>query len=86
MSTHPALERAERYLETAAAMIELGDIESSISRSYYAMFYVVRALLAEKGITPKTHSGMRNQSGLHMVKAGLVSKRYAALLDTAEEL
>ena len=54
MSAHDALQRALRYLDTAALVLEDGDFESAVSRSYYAMFYVARAVLEQKGVTPKT--------------------------------
>ena len=49
MSAEDAAARAERYLETAEMLIEEGDYESSVSRSYYAMFFVARALLKKLG-------------------------------------
>jgi uncharacterized protein (UPF0332 family) len=45
MSGEDAIARAERYLKTADMLIEDGDYESSVSRSYYAMFFIARALL-----------------------------------------
>ena len=86
MSTDDAIQRAHRYLDTATLLIEEGDFESSVSRAYYAMFYIARALLKRDGITPKTHSGLRNQFGLHFVKKGDLSTRFADMLNDAEEL
>ncbi len=86
MSTNDAIERARRYLDTAALLIEEGDFESSVSRAYYAMFYVARALLEQDGITPKTHSGLRNQFSLRFIKTGDLPERFAAVLNDAEEL
>lgn len=86
MSAPDAIARAERYLRTAELLVEDGDYASSVSRSYYAMFYVARALLREKDSTPKTHSGLRNQFGLHFVKEGSLPERFAQMLNDAEEL
>jgi len=33
------IERAEKYLRSAEILLEEGDYESSVSRTYYAMFY-----------------------------------------------
>jgi uncharacterized protein (UPF0332 family) len=33
------IERANKYLNSAELLIKEGDFESSVSRSYYAMFY-----------------------------------------------
>ena len=37
--------KARRYLKSAKLLLEDGDYESSISRSYYAMFYCAEAVL-----------------------------------------
>jgi uncharacterized protein (UPF0332 family) len=86
MSADDAIQRAHRYLDTAVLVLEEGDFESCVSRAYYAMFYVARALLSQEGITAKTHSGLRNQFGLHFIKTGDLPKRFADRLNDAEEL
>jgi len=86
MSAEDAVVRAERYLKTADMLIEDGDYESSVSRSYYAMFFVARALLRQAESEPQTHSGIRNQFGLHFVKEGPLSERFAGMLNDAEEM
>lgn len=86
MSAEDAIQRARRYLDTAALVLEEGDFESCVSRAYYAMFYVARALLSQEEITPKTHSGLRNQFGLHFIKTGDLPERFADMLNDAEEL
>lgn len=43
------LERSRRYLKSAELLLEEGDYESSVSRTYYAMFYSVEALLLTRG-------------------------------------
>ncbi|MDX1489271.1 MAG: HEPN domain-containing protein, partial [Acidiferrobacterales bacterium] len=60
-----AVARARKYLQTAQRDIDHGDYESSVSRAYYAMFYVTRALLQQEQIEARTHSGIINQFGLH---------------------
>ncbi len=86
MSAEDAIARAKRYLETAELLINEGDYASSVSRSYYAMFYVTRALLERSGSKPNTHSGLRNQFGLHFVKEGPLSEQFAQMLNDAEEM
>ncbi len=86
MSVQNALRRAQRYLKTAALLLEEGDYESSVSRAYYAMFYLVRELLRQKGIEPSTHSGTLNQFGLHFVKTGILPARLSKTFGDAQEL
>lgn len=78
--------RAERYLRTADILIGEGDYASSVSRLFYAMFYVARALLKQVESPPETHSGLRNQFGLHFVKDGPLAERFARMLNDGEDM
>ena len=53
--------------------IENGFWATAMNRLYYACFYAV-ALLLEKGIQSKTHSGTKQMFGLHFVKTSIVSQ------------
>jgi len=68
------LEKAKKTLIEAKDNIELGHWHAATNRLYYACFYAVCALLVQKGITARTHSGVVNQLGLHFVKEGLISE------------
>lgn len=68
------LEKAKKTLIEAKDNIELGHWHAATNRLYYVCFYVVCALLIQKGITARTHSGVLNQFGLHFVKKGLISE------------
>ncbi|MEN8265002.1 MAG: HEPN domain-containing protein [Nitrospirota bacterium] len=46
------ISRASKYIKSAAMLIAEEDYESSVSRSYYAMFYCIEALLLTKGSAP----------------------------------
>jgi uncharacterized protein (UPF0332 family) len=81
-----AIRSADQYLRSAHLLLEAGDYRSSVSRSYYAMFYVTRALLRDVDVRTKTHSGLRRQFGLHFVKSGRIETRFARMLDTAEDM
>ncbi|GEM_PF-6205468 len=45
------IERAEKSLKSAGYLLELGDYEACVSRSYYAMFYIAlrRRRFSERG-------------------------------------
>lgn len=75
--------RADRYLASAEALIELGDHESAVSRSYYAMSYAARAALRERGIEPRTHAGVVSEFGRVFVKSGEVERTHLAALSRA---
>lgn len=58
------LERAEEKLRSANLLFENKMFADAISEAYYAMFHAAKALLALKGIYPKTHAGVVSQFGL----------------------
>ena len=58
MSTESLLARAAKYLETASFLLER-DPESSVSRSYYAMFFAAKALLNVHGIRTRISPNLR---------------------------
>jgi uncharacterized protein len=49
------LKRADRYLLSSALLIKEGDYESSISRTYYAMFFAAQAVLLERNLSYSSH-------------------------------
>lgn len=58
MTEEDVFGRAERYLSTAELVREDGDLETCVSRAYYAMFYVARELLQRKDV----ETGIRGSS------------------------
>ncbi len=82
MSVESLLTRAEKYLETASFLLE-HDPESSISRSYYAMFFAAKALLNAHSISTKTHRGLHLQFSKHFIKTGLLPVELAKYLGDA---
>jgi len=77
------IERAEKSLNTACYLLELGDYEACVSRSYYAMFYIAEAALFLKGISPSSHKGVINLFGNHFVKPGIFSREFGKMLSVA---
>ena len=51
------LEQADESLDSAQILLEHKKYRPSVSRSYYAMFYAVQALLIRKKIITSKHSG-----------------------------
>ena len=45
MNADAAVARARKYLKTASLALQEEDYESYVSRAYYAMFYMTRALV-----------------------------------------
>ena len=57
------VEEARRKLSVAKELLELDEPKDSVSRAYYAMYFVARAALASEGSYPKTHAGVASDFG-----------------------
>ena len=68
---HDLTAKAQRYLRSAELLLRDGDYESSVSRTYYAMFYCAEAALLTKNRTFSSHKGVIAAFGEHLVKTGL---------------
>ncbi len=86
MNADAAVARARKYLKTASLALREEDYESCVSRAYYAMFYMTRALVRQHGIGARTHSGIINQFSLHFVKTGVLPIEMAEALSRAFNL
>ena len=86
MNADAAVARARKYLKTASLAFQEEDYESCVSRAYYAMFYMTRALIRQHGIGARTHSGIINQFSLHFVKTGVLPIEMAEALSRAFNL
>ena len=72
--------RAEESLRAAKALLDLGLHSDSISRSYYAVFHVLRALILSRDIEPKTHAGAIHLFNQEFVRTGVVPNSHNRLL------
>jgi len=75
--------RAEKYLATAELLIEQQDLESSVSRAYYAMFFCAEALLLTRSLSFSSHRGIISAFGEHFVKTGILPKELGRALNRA---
>lgn len=83
MENNEFIEKAKLYLKTAEVAIQIGDYDSSVSRSYYAMFYMVRALLEKQGVRVKTHKGAISKFHEIFVKSGIFPQEFSQILRKA---
>jgi uncharacterized protein (UPF0332 family) len=77
--------RALKLLKVAESNLNNEYFLDSINRSYYAVFYVIGALLLKKGIITKTHSGAIRQFGFEYVLNGVFNKEISGILSELEE-
>lgn len=72
--TRKLLKKAERALRTAKSLLRGEDLEVVVSRAYYAMFYMAEALLNEKGLSYRKHSGVHSAFGNTLSKVASLIK------------
>ncbi len=53
------IKRARETYKDAKVLYEMGSLNSSINRLYYAAFYSTIALLLDKNIEVKSHNGVK---------------------------
>ena len=78
------IERAKRYLKSAEILLEEGDYESSVSRTYYAMFYSAQAMLLTKNLSFSSHKGVISAFGEYFVKTGIFPKEMGKELEVSK--
>ena len=83
--TAALIKRAMRYLKSAEMLLKDGDFESSVSRTYYAMFYSAQAVLLTKNLSFSSHKGVISAFGEHFVKTGIFPKEMGRELNRAFE-
>jgi len=69
------IEKARRYLRSADLLIQDGDYDSAVSRSYYAMFYSAEAVLLRRKMTFTSHKAVISAFGQYFVKTGIFDKQ-----------
>ena len=57
------LEKANRSLDVAAAILEQGHEDFAISRAYYGCFYIAQAMLLSEGLEFSSHGQVVAQYG-----------------------
>ncbi|MEW6753686.1 MAG: HEPN domain-containing protein [Candidatus Latescibacterota bacterium] len=64
------LDKADRTLRAAETLLREGHLESAAGRCYYAMLHAAQALLRERGLRYRKHSGVHTAYGEHFGRQG----------------
>jgi len=91
LTAEALMSKAVRASASARALLDLGDVDGTCNRAYYAMFDAARAALLAAGapVQPdlgKTHAGLIAAFGLQLVKNGPITKELGRFLKRAEEI
>ena len=71
------MDKAARSIEAARALLKGGNADFSSSRSYYAVFYAIQALLLTKGLVYSKHAGVISGFSEHFIRPGDFPREYA---------
>lgn len=74
--TQQLLDKARRALGAAEALLDHGDADFAVGRTYYAMFYVTEALLHEKDLRSRKHAGVIALFGETFAKTGAMDAKF----------
>lgn len=78
--------KANKFLKTSELALNNGDYDSSVSRSYYAMFFMAEAVLLKSGLRSSSHKGVISLFGEHFVKTGILGEELGRSLRRAFDL
>jgi len=67
------IEKSIESINAAEDELKAGRLSFSVNRIYYACFHIVSALLLQKGLKFKKHSGVKASLHKNLVKQGLIS-------------
>ena len=79
------IKRSMRYLKSAEILLNEGDYESSVSRTYYAMFYSAQAMLLTRNLSFSSHKGVISAFGEHFIKTGIFPREMGREFNRAFE-
>jgi uncharacterized protein (UPF0332 family) len=74
---------ARERLKEAHTLLRDGLFKGAVTRSYYAAYAGMRALLALKGLDSKSHHGVASLFTIHFVKTGLFPRAYTEYVERA---
>ena len=75
------IEKAKDSLDAAGDELRAGRLSFSVNRIYYGCFYAVSAVLLQKRLKFKKHSGVRAAFHKHIVKPELISREHGQFYD-----
>jgi uncharacterized protein (UPF0332 family) len=64
--------RAAESFREVRTLLDAKLPNGAVSRTYYAVFHLMRAAVLSRGVDPKTHAGALHQFNHHLTKPGLL--------------
>lgn len=76
---------AKDKMNASKLLLDAGFLKDSVSKSYYAMFSAVRALLASRDVDFSKHAGVISYFQKEYIKTGIFDKKYSKYMAKAFE-
>lgn len=80
------INKAKRSINVAQKLYQDEEYDFSVSRAYYAMFYMAEAVLLTKDLSFSRHSGVISAFGQYFVKDGIFDEKYQKMLSEASKI
>lgn len=80
------LDKSQKFLRSAAVLLELEDYDSVASRAYFAMFYAAQALLLDRRVQVNGQQGIRTAFAEAFVESGELPEHAADVLNQGQRL
>lgn len=80
------LENAARCIKSSKLLLDDGDYKSAANRSYYAVFYAIRAVLALDGVDYKKHSAVISHFRKEYIKTEIFNVSFSEILSELFEI
>ena len=77
------LARSREALEMAEDELREGYFWGAVGRAYYAMFYIVKVVLLDRGIITKTHQGTKAKFHEIFIKTKMIPREFGQLFAKA---
>jgi len=75
------VDKSQRAICAAKTHLAEGDYDFASSRAYYAVFYLLQAVLLIKDLTFSKHSAVISTFNRHFVKTGVFPKEFGQKID-----
>lgn len=79
-------EKGQAALESSRTLLNKNDLRGSLNRSYYAIFYSARALLALKQLETRKHSGLVSIFIKEYIASGIFDKEFSKIIKNAQKI
>jgi uncharacterized protein (UPF0332 family) len=74
------IQKSHRTLEQAKILFKEGAYDGATSRSYYAIFHLLQAVLLTKNLSFSKHSGVIGGFSHHFIKTGIFPEEFGEII------